>query len=853
MTDHYSQSATALLANGYLVVPIRQGEKRPAISGWQHARLTAADKFPGHGVGVLCGQGEYPVVGVDIDISHPVIGPALIAWCQQHIGFTAERVGAAPRILLAYRAESAGWHKAFSVMFFDPADPVKADGKRNDQRIEILVNGQQFVAYHRHPGTGTDYAWVDMMGGLEHMPAADLPVVTPAQITALLAETARLVHLQKGIEVDASPSSTGASSYQTNSTDVAVWGDDDLMSLSPTLGWSLDFAREVLFSLNADADRATWVNDLAALHHEMGGSAEALDLAVEWSMTASSFANRADVEARWTSFGKYRGGSPMTGRWLLKRRADRHTHQKYDAKAQWQGALDTAADEFALREKLCPQIAADTRLDDMGREALAQMLFDTFKRLGTKYAIAQCRKLLVNPSEKAGGKKPVADWMKDWFYITDGDEFYRYDSDEHLTQQGFNAKFNRELPRGEDDAVTVQAAAQVLNDDQVPTVTRGVYLPWAGPAFELHGVKCVNTYRLSTTPAAVASVSAEGREAVAVVLRHFHFLAGGRPEVVTTLVDWMAHNVQKPGVKIRWAPLWKGVEGDGKSLMGSLMASVMGRVNVRNVSPKVLGTDFTGWAEGAALVVMEEIKLTGHNRYDILNALKPFITNDSVEVHSKGKDGRDSVNVTNYIAFTNYADALPLTDTDRRWWIVFTPFASSQEMAAAVAGVAPSLGAYFDRLHDVIQKHPAELRRWLLDHVISAAFKPNGSAPMTDEKAMMVSSSMRDDEAEVREILEQSGSAKVQGVTPKLFSSQSMSEALMLADTEMSMATTSKNLLFSKCGFTKVPSRIKWNGMPHRVWFKGSVIPSGDDIRNLLNATICEKSQEKGTECLDLF
>lgn len=177
------------------------------------------------------------------------------------------------------------------------------------------------------------------------------------------------------------------------------------------------------------------------------------------------------------------------------------------------------------------------------------------------------------------------------------------------------------------------------------------------------------------------------------VMRHLNLLCGGREPVVQTLVDWMAHNVQHPGVKVRWAPLIKGVEGDGKTVLGSIMAAVMGRSNVRNVSPKVLGTDFTGWAEGSCVAVLEEIKLTGHNRYDILNALKPFVTNDSIEVHRKGKDTYDAVNTTNYIAFTNYPDALPLTDTDRRWWIVFSPFTHKDEMEAAIRAQAGAAGA----------------------------------------------------------------------------------------------------------------------------------------------------------------
>jgi len=276
---------------------------------------------------------------------------------------------------------------------------------------------------------------------------------------------------------------------------------------------------------------------------------------------------------------------------------------------------------------------------------------------------------------------------------------------------------------------------------------------------------------------------------------------------------------------------------------------VMGRVNVKNVSPKVLGTDFTGWAEGAALVVLEEIKLTGHNRYDILNALKPFITNDSIEVHPKGGSSYDAINTTNYIAFTNYVDALPLTDTDRRWWIIFTPFATSAEMAAAVADVAPNLGAYFDRLHDAINQHPAELRRWLLSHDISHDFKPNGSAPMTDEKAVMIGMSSSDDEDTVRDILD--NAAGLKGVTKTLFASRCMGEALMGSDFDINLNTTARNHLFKKVGFTKLPKKVKWNGEAHSIWVKGAIYMEPHVVREILDKTLPEN--EWGSESDDLF
>lgn len=667
------------------------------------------------------------------------------------------------------------------------------------------------------------------------------------------------------LDLAVSPASPG--------TALAVW-DDDLLGLSPTLGWTLGFAREVLMDLNADCDRATWVNDLAALHHEMGGREDALDLAVEWSETASKFSSRKDVEDRWASFGKYRGGTPMTGRWLLKRRTECNTQLKYTARVEWAKLITEATEEFIVREKVCPQIVKDTRLDDMGREALAQLLVDAFKRLGTKYPIAECRKLVAEKRQQKDRGADVPTWAEPWVYVTDDDKFFRPDSEEWLTTQGFNAKFSRELPTDEDGNITTSAAFVALNVFGIKTVTRALYLPWATTATFIHsGVECVNTYRPSSPPTPVVHLSAADHEVVRLIIRHIELLGGGRHEIVTTMLNWMAHNVQHPGVKVRWSPLWKGIEGDGKTVIGSLMSAVMGRPNVKNVTPKVLGTDFTGWAQGSAVVVLEEIRLTGHSRHDILNALKPFITNDSIEVHPKGKDTIEVINTTNYLAFTNFVDALPLSDTDRRWWIVFTPFASSDEMEAAVRKWAPDLGTYFTLLHDAIQKHPAVLRRWLLDYKISATFRPNGRAPMTDEKAVMIGLGVSEEEDAVREILDTCEASAVpgdersaiRGVTPDLFSSRCLGDALLISDSDISINTSARNRLFSKMGFTRMAKKVKWDGEAHAIWVRGMRRLEPDDVRQILMKTIVKNCNEdifdentansvqKGSDLDDLF
>lgn len=312
MTDHLKTYGKRLIDNGYLVLPLPRGKKFPTIKGWQNARLTAQDlgQWRDHGVGVLCGQGQWPIVGVDVDISHPTIGPAVIDWCEQHLGSTIQRVGAAPRVMLVYRAAASGWAKGASVQFYDPTDPQKPSGKKNEQQVEILGLGQQFVAYHQHPDTGNDYEWVDLMDGMVNMPAADLPEITEDQVNALLAEVARLARTTPGVEV-----------LGSSGTSLTVAGEvDDLALLSNKTDMTIADVRELMSHMLNDGDSYdTWVQVGAALHHEFHGTEhedDALDLWREYG--ARSDKDRPNqYDYKWESFGRYSGAS-TTLRWLIK-------------------------------------------------------------------------------------------------------------------------------------------------------------------------------------------------------------------------------------------------------------------------------------------------------------------------------------------------------------------------------------------------------------------------------------------------------------------------------------------------------------------------------------------------------
>lgn len=175
-TNFFRDQGRKLLANGYRIIPITPGEKRPVstLTDWPKLLLGPEDlgRFPGAGVGILTGVGPNPIVAIDIDAEDEGLAEQFKQWCFENLGPALVRVGAAPKTLLVYRAAESGWSKGHSATFSD------VFGGKN--LLEVLSCGQQFVAYHVHPDTGRPYQWVG--DGAVDTAAVALTTVTLAQV-----------------------------------------------------------------------------------------------------------------------------------------------------------------------------------------------------------------------------------------------------------------------------------------------------------------------------------------------------------------------------------------------------------------------------------------------------------------------------------------------------------------------------------------------------------------------------------------------------------------------------------------------------------------------------------------------
>ncbi|MFZ1413008.1 MAG: PriCT-2 domain-containing protein [Defluviicoccus sp.] len=264
-----------LVDNGYAVIPIMPGTKKPGrfiggawrdYPGWtKHCQRPTTDnelaiwgQWPDAGIGIAGGA----VAAVDIDVADAGMALRIETLARERLGDTpALRIGRAPKRLLVYRTDAP--FKGFKL-----------------SPIEILGEGQQFVAYHIHPDTGRAYEWPEE--SLADIDIGRLPLISQAQARAfaeeayaLLPETLRPARLGGG-NIPAHPAAPG-----------------DLRGTTEAITAALAFIP------NADLDYDSWMRIGMALKGALGDDGDALFAA--WS--AQSVKDVPETTAKaWASF-----------------------------------------------------------------------------------------------------------------------------------------------------------------------------------------------------------------------------------------------------------------------------------------------------------------------------------------------------------------------------------------------------------------------------------------------------------------------------------------------------------------------------------------------------------------------
>lgn len=522
----------------------------------------------------------------------------------------------------------------------------------------------------------------------------------------------------------------------------------------PVEGLELETAEAMLRHLDPDLPYSDWLKVCFALKHQFGATADeddALDLFDLWSAGGSKYAGRDDVLAKWKSARSSSHGdgrSPVTMRTVMRMATARGWSGGNVSFEGFEGGA--AAVEAAVRSLAVaglPSIAEEAALADLAARA---------KRTGCPVGLPVLRKALASVKksiaafESGGDPGPPPAWARGFVHVAVDNAFHRCSTGEVFGPDPLDAQFGRFLLEkagpGEDDPSMgsrppVRPRDFLLNVLKVPTVYGTSYDPRRcfDHVVERNGRTYLNVYRPTWPDPDEAGLEA----ARAAIGGHLKRLVA-EPAYRRTLLDWMAWQVQRPGEKVRWAVLVQGAQGCGKTFLLDVLACALGRENVKAVEASVLfSSQYNDWAVGAQVVGFEEIRVVGHNRHEVMNRLKPVVTNDRVMVNRKFRDLEEHDNVTNYMLFTNHHDSLAVADGDRRYFVLEAAMQTRAQVQALPAG-------YFPGLYRQLAENAGGVRAWLEGHRISDSFDPHGHAPRTRYFEALVGAAASEEAASVK-------------------------------------------------------------------------------------------------------
>lgn len=784
----------AVIDNGYDICFIRPGEKRPFGKDWE-AKKHGPKKLA---AAMEAGRAEYGIgvktrktPGVDIDCYDEDVVEHMVSFVQELCGDTIQRVGMAPKTLLVYRCDDP---------FMKTQSRVFIDDENRSVKLEILGDGQQFVAFHTHPDTKKPYTWIgDSILDVER---SALPPIDRDDSLTIVAEFERMARAAGWVE-----KSTVKRLESAKRSGREIDLDDPFITDKSKVDISAEDLLAKLQSVPNPEDYDTWFHVGMALYHQFDGTDEGLLMWHEWSAQAHNYDQDA-LDEKWPTFdveGKKR--EPLTARFILKQAIAEEERLAGEELDEVKEEIADADDLPAIK-KVCERIK-HLGFDQLSRESLVTLLRDRIKKVSnTLMSPTAIRKMVAyeNPENRS---TPV--WLQNFVYCQHDETFYSTKSRQLITTKAFDQSFGRYMmtrkDRLEGRSSPEHAPSHVaLHRYQIPVVANRMYLPNEDEIFAVNGLDYVNSYSDATVPEMPDVLNRVQRRMVRRVLKHLeHLFRFERDRKL--LLSWLAHIVQTNG-RTNWSPVIQGAESDGKSFVYTLMGVILGGDNVDTIDGTAFGEKYSGWAEGCQFLMVEEVRLHGMDRFAVLNKVKPFISNLMVSIRRMREDRYKVINTVNYMLTTNHKDGVPITENDSRYFPMFSRWQTKH----AIDAFNRANPKYYDRLHRVLE-HGGALRRWLMDYELCEEFNPLKRAPASAARAEMVYLNQSEEEEGLAEALD---SSKNPLFSRKLLASEQVAEELSDAGIAVPYGRALKRLL-SEAGFSFI-GVCKVQGKARRMW-----------------------------------
>ncbi len=220
------------------------------------------------------------------------------------------------------------------------------------------------------------------------------------------------------------------------------------------------------------------------------------------------------------------------------------------------------------------------------------------------------------------------------------------------------------------------------------------------------------------------------------------------------LLAYMAAVIQHKGVKFQWAPVLQGIDGNGKTLFTRCVAFAVGEKYTHLPRASDIDNKFNWWMINKIFIGVEDLYVPDH-RNEVIEALKPMITNDSLEVQGKGMDQITTHVCANFILNANRKDGIRKGRNDRRYAVFFTAQQTKEDIERDGMG-----GNYFPNLYKWLKKENgyAIVAQYLENYSIPDALNPATAchrAPVTSSTDEVITASLGGIEQEVIEAIDE--------------------------------------------------------------------------------------------------
>lgn len=416
--------------------------------------------------------------------------------------------------------------------------------------------------------------------------------------------------------------------------------------------------------------------------------------------------------------------------------------QAYDA---YFDRISAAGDVHAIRA-VASEVGTDLRIDPTLRELLAGHLQTTLARIGSKLKIDDCRKLVAQRSAHPATDlreltrqtnlalslpqetvllapvMSISDMIDQFVFISDGSQVGSiYERYMNFALADFHNTLAASVSISADGKTIEHTKEWIRHSARKMVQTRTFHAGAPIVTHDPNGRTALNMWRPITRGAATDDIGP--------FIEQVQYLFGADTDV---FFDWLAHIEQCPGKLPHFG--WLHIAdkfGTGRNWL----ASVLNRLWLGYVAPSVnmdslINGGFNGVIAGRVLAVVDEIRAgAAEDAYMMEGKIRNMLTEESRYI--KPKYGREYIehNACRWLLFSNHKNAIPMSDSDRRWHVVHL-----------TADWRPD--HVYAHLYSLLDHQPFidSIGVWLRQRDISG-FNPGARPPVTSAKAKAIEAS----------------------------------------------------------------------------------------------------------------